>query len=108
MAMILTGRDGKETVIDGKTGEILVKNQVPGDLVEVESTVDHQNSQGALCPAGRGGRPGARYSETRVRAMDLVHRGLVKLVETPEVKMAEPEEAEVSSPAKAPHKKDKK
>lgn len=114
MALILKDKEGRETRIDGKTGEILSVDATPGDLVEVEAVKDHQNAQGAFCPKGRDGGSGARYYEMRMRAMDLVHRGIVKLVEAkhdaadePEVKMSEPEDVHVS-PAVASKPKAKK
>lgn len=107
MAFILTDKHGNVTKIDGKTGEIVSVNEGRQDLVEVESMLDHQNSQGNLCIGPRGGNRGARYFEPTLRAMDLVHRGVVKLVE-PEVKMAEPEAAEVSAPVEAQKEDSKK
>lgn len=112
MALIIENKDGSVTEIDGKTGGILAVKADPADLVEVESLTDHQNIQGAFCPGAKKDSPGARYFETRVRAMDLVHRGIVKLIEAkpdvqpePEIKMSEPEGAAVAAPVAAGKKK---
>lgn len=97
MAMVIQGKDGAVTEIDGKTGEILAKKPDLSDWVEVEALIDHMNLAGLFVPKG------GSYKAKPGRAMTLVQRGVVRLKkdESAETKMAEPVGAEVAEPAVA-------
>lgn len=109
MAIQIKRADGSETVVDNK-GEFVSENPSPDGVVEVEALMSHQSRAGQFCPGPKDGEPGGRYFESTVRAMDLVSRGIVKLVDSPasapESKMAEAEDVKTSSPVK--HEKGKK